>query len=64
MRDKTPFRPFEINLADGRSITVVTPDHIIISPNNDEFVVYHADGTLEFVDGGLVTSVVRKARRK
>ena len=26
LRDKSPFQPFALNLADGRAITVVTPD--------------------------------------
>lgn len=60
LRDQTPFRPFEINLADGRRLTVVTPDHIIISPTNREFALYHADGTLDVVDASLITSITRK----
>ena len=64
LRDKAPFRPFAIHLADGRSITVVTPDHIMISPSNDEFAVYLPDGTLELVDGKLVTSITRKPRSR
>jgi hypothetical protein len=64
LRDKTPFRPFAIHLADGRSIPVVTPDHIMISPANDEFAVYRPDGTLEVVDGRLITSVSRRPRAK
>jgi hypothetical protein len=64
MRDKAPFRPFALNLADGRSITVVTPDHIMISPTNDEFAVYLPDGTLELVDAKLITGVTRKPKSK
>jgi hypothetical protein len=62
-RDQTPFRRFSINLADGRSIMVVTPDHLMISPLNDEFAVYLSDGTLEIVDGKLVTSITRKPKK-
>ena len=64
LRDKAPFRPFSIHLADGRSILVVTQDHIMISPSNDEFAVYRADGTLEIMDGKLVTGITRKPNRK
>lgn len=64
LRDKAPFRPFAIHLADGRSIPVVTPDHITISPANDEFAVYLPDGTLEVVDAKLVTSITRKPRSR
>lgn len=64
LRDKTPFHPVEINLADGRALQVVTPDHIIISPTNQEFALYHRDGTLDIVDASLITSIKRKPRRK
>ena len=63
LRDQTPFRPFEIHLADGRSLAVVTPDHIMISPTNQEFALYHRDGTLDVVDASLVTSITRKPRK-
>ena len=62
LRDKTPFRRFFIHLADGRSIPVVTPDHLMISPLNDEFAVYLSDGSLEIVDGKLVTGITRKSK--
>ena len=64
MRDQTPFRPFEIHLADGRSLAVVTPDHIMISPTNQEFALYHADGTLDVVDASHVTGLRRQAGGK
>ncbi len=64
IRDQVPFAPFEIHLADGNKITVLTPDHIMISPTNDEFAVYARDGSLKIVDGKLVTSISRKARKR
>ncbi len=64
LRDQTPFRTFEIHLADGRSLVVVTPDHIMISPTNQEFALYHPDGTLDVVDASMITSITRKLRRK
>ena len=64
LRDQTPFRPFEIHLADGRSLIVVTADHIIISPTNQEFALYQADGTLNVVDASMITSITRKPRKK
>ena len=63
-RDETPFRPFEIHLADGRALQVVTPDHLMISPTNQEFALYHPDGTLNVIDASLITSITRKPRRK
>jgi hypothetical protein len=64
IRDQIPFTPFQIHLADGNKITVLTPDHIMISPTNDEFAVYEGDGSLKIVDGKLVTSISRKARKR
>ena len=64
LRDQTPFRRFEIHLSDGRALAVVTADHIMISPTNHEFALYHADGTLDVVDASMVTSVTRRPRRK
>jgi hypothetical protein len=63
LRDQTPFRPFEIYLADGRCVFVVTPDHLMISPTKVEFVLYHADGTLDVVDAAQITSLTQKSRR-
>jgi hypothetical protein len=63
LRDQTPFRPFEIHLADGRRLSVVTPDHLMISPTNVEFALYQADGTLDVVDATQITSITRKSRR-
>ncbi len=64
LRDQAPFRPFDIHLADGRCLTVVTPDHIMISPTNKEFALYNPDGTLNVVDANLITSITRKSRRR
>jgi hypothetical protein len=63
LRDQAPFRPFDIHLADGRCLTVVTPDHIMISPTNQEFALYQADGALEIVDASLITGLTRKPRK-
>ena len=64
LRDEAPFRPFDIHLADGRCLTVVTPDHIMISPTNKEFALYNPDGTLNVVDANQITSITRKSRRR
>jgi hypothetical protein len=61
VRDQVP--PFDIHLTDGRVVTVLTPDHIMISPRNDEFAVYERDGSLRIIDGKLVTSITRKRRK-
>ena len=64
LRDQVPFRPFDMRLADGRCLTVVTPDYIMISPTNHEFALYHPDGTLDIVDASMITSITRKSRRR
>lgn len=64
LRDQTPFRPFEIHLTDGRSVTVVTSDHIMISPTNQEFALYDSDGTLNVVDASQITSITRRTKKK
>jgi hypothetical protein len=63
LRDERPFRPFELHVADGRVIPVVTVDHLLISPRNDEFVVYTPEGNLQVLDANLVTGAVRKTRK-
>jgi len=64
LRDKSPFRRFGVHLADGRTLEVVTPDHIMISPTNDEFALYEHDGTLNIIDAKLVTSITRAPKRR
>ena len=62
LRDKQPFQPFTIHMADGRTVLVATPDHVFISPANDEFVVYSPEGHLQILDASLVTGATRKSR--
>ena len=64
LRDETPFRAFDIHLADGRALAVATRDHLMISPTSQEFALYLPDGTLNVVDAALITSITRKPRRK
>jgi hypothetical protein len=64
LRDKQPFQPFTIHLADGRNVPVATPDHIFISPANDEFVIYSIEGHLQILDAALVTGARRRAKTK
>lgn len=60
LRDRAPFRPFEIHLADGRSLTVVTADHLLFMPHNHEFLVVLSDGSFHFVDPDQVTTLSPK----
>lgn len=59
MRDAAPFRPFDIHLADGRVLPVVTTDHLLFLPKNPEFIVVLPDGGFRIVDPSQVVSVGR-----
>jgi hypothetical protein len=69
LRDTAPFRRFELHLADGRVLPVLTADHLFLMPNNnDEFFVVLPDGGFRIVDVSQVVSAGRgpersKARR-
>jgi hypothetical protein len=63
MRDATPFKPFQIHLADGRTVMVATADHLFFMPNNPDFLVVLPDGGFRIVDPRQVVSVGRSAAR-
>jgi hypothetical protein len=52
-----PFRPFDIHLADGRSLPVEHPEFVGQSPSGRTIGVGLADDTIEIVDLLLVTSL-------
>lgn len=52
-----PFRPFEIHLADSRSLMVDHPELLAVIPPGRTIVVGLPDGTAEIVDSLLVTSL-------
>ncbi|HEV2948381.1 MAG TPA: hypothetical protein VGX70_13470 [Gemmataceae bacterium] len=56
-----PFVPFEISMADGRTLTVNHPEFLAETPAGRTIAVSHPDGTIEIVDLLLVTSL--KPRR-
>ena len=65
MRDAAPFKPFDLELADGRTLTVATADHLFFMPNSVEFLVVLPDGGFRFVDANQVVSAGRgRARAK
>ncbi len=61
MHQAQPFHPFEIHLADGRSLLVNHPECLAISPPGRTIGVGLADGTIEIVDLLLVTSLKPRA---
>ena len=62
--DATPFRPFEIHLAEGRAIPVHHREFIMISPTDVDFVVYQPDGGIDVVATNLVTGLRLKTLRR
>jgi hypothetical protein len=52
-----PFKPFDIYIADGRSIPVVSREFIMRDPRGRTIKVYQPDGSLSTVDLLLVTEL-------
>ena len=66
LRDAAPFKPFDIQLVDGRVLPVITLDHLFFLPGTEEFLLVLPDGGFRFVDVRQVVSAGRngaKAKR-
>jgi hypothetical protein len=61
LHSATPFKPFDVHLADGRALAVDHPELLAIIPPGRTIVVGLADGTAEIVDLLLVTSLTLRA---
>jgi hypothetical protein len=61
LRQAQPFTPFDIHLADGRSLPVEHPEVLAIPPPGRTIGVGLADGTIEVVDLLLVTGLKPRA---
>jgi hypothetical protein len=57
MHQSRPFQPFELHLADGRTLTVEHPEFLAQSQTGRTIAVGQADGVLEIVDLLLVVSL-------
>ena len=57
MHQARPFQPFDIYLADGRTLPVEHPEFLARSPVGRTIAVGLADGTHEIVDLPLVVSL-------
>jgi hypothetical protein len=57
MHQARPFKPFELPLADGRTLAVDHPEFLAQSPSGRTIAVGHEDGVLENVDLLLVVSL-------
>jgi hypothetical protein len=62
-RDAAPFKPFDIQLADGRTVSVATADHLFLIPESREFLVVLPGGGFRIIDSSQVVSVGRSAAR-
>jgi hypothetical protein len=52
----SPFQPFRIHMADGRSVDVPHPDFANLSPSARMLIVFRPDDSFEMIDVLLVTS--------
>ena len=57
MHRAEPFQPFDVHVADGRSLRVGHPEALAINPPGRTIGVAVPDGTIEVVDLLLVTSL-------
>ncbi len=57
MHQAKPFHPFDVNMADGRSLPVMHPEFLALTPPGRTIGIGLADGTIEIVDLLLVTSL-------
>ena len=54
----SPFRPFTLNVADGRRIPVMGRDFILLAPEKGRtLVVYQRDDDFDILDTMLITGV-------
>lgn len=56
-----PFHPFDIHLADGRTVAVDHPEMLAVPPPGRTIGVGMPDGTIEIVDLLLVVSLNPRA---
>jgi hypothetical protein len=57
MLHAAPFEPFDVYLADGRSIEVRHPELVLITPGGRTICIASSDDAIEIVDLLLVTSL-------
>ena len=56
-RETNPFRPFTIQLADGRAHRIPHRDYLSMSPGGRTVIVYRADEAFSILDLLLVTEL-------
>ena len=55
--EATPFVPFRVHMANGKSVDVPHPEFMHLSPRGSRLIVDKPDDTFEIIDVSLVTSV-------
>ena len=53
----SPFRPFRLNLADGRHIDVPHPEFVLVMHKEPSAIFEREDGTAEWINLLIVVSV-------
>ena len=59
LRDRAPFRPFDLHLAEGEVLTVPTPDHLFFVPESIDVIVGLVEGGFRIVDTTQIVSAGR-----
>ncbi len=53
----TPFKPFTVHMADGRSFSVPHPDFLSMSPTGRTVIIYQEDDNFSILDLLLMTEI-------
>ena len=53
----TPFQPFTVHMADGRSFRVPHPDFLSMSPTGRTVIIYQEDDEFSILDLLLMTEI-------
>ncbi len=61
-RDRVPFRPFRINLTNGKVFQIEYPDHVMV-PHDANVVVLFANGITHTIDSNHIVEIEELAAR-
>jgi len=59
--ENRPFHPLTIHLSDGRSLDVLTAEHLFLPPMGELFIVVEKDGSFHHVGVDQMTGVKLRA---
>ena len=62
LQDTRPFVPFEVHLADGKTITIEHPKWMMVTPDRTSLVYVFAEGPFHRVAIHQITRIVEKAQ--